>query len=94
MPESCAYQRLYSPTNPRLAPAADRKQRCDARGRTQCSWSNVHEREAGDLEDHVLAWTPVRLLNDPEFKLQTSFDLRLDVFEVGQGVLNINHLLL
>ena len=34
------------------------------------------------------------LLNSAEFKLQTGFDLRLDVFEVRQGVLNINHLLL
>lgn len=62
MPETCAYRRLYYgqsiPTwHPLITGSSDAMHQGghSARGKV------VHESDAGDLEDHVVAWTPIRM---------------------------------
>lgn len=64
MPETCAYRRLYydqpiPPWHPLITGSTDAMHQGghSARGKV------IHEREAGDLEDHVVAWTPVRFVD-------------------------------
>ncbi len=63
MPESCAYRRLYyKQPIPEWHPLLTGSKDAMHDGGHSVRGRIVHEREAGDLEDHVLAWTPVRFV--------------------------------
>lgn len=64
MPETCAYRRLYyGQSIPQWHPLITGSKEAMHQGGHSVRGRIIVESEAGDLEDHVLAWTPIKMLD-------------------------------
>lgn len=64
MPETCAYRRLYyQQPIPEWHPLITGNKTAMHEGGHSIRGRIVRERDAGDLEDHVVAWSPIRFID-------------------------------
>ena len=64
MPETCAYRRLYYGQDiPEWHPLVTGSTDAMHAGGHSARGKVIHESDAGELEDHVVAWTPIRMLD-------------------------------